>query len=119
MFLEYYEGIKAYRLICMGTKKVIKNEDVVFMENSGSISKVLEMCSSGRIEGPTAVVLVDESSNSPLFDGGGQFDNEQVEGNKVAIEEAREGPTNNNILVEGFGEEGQLLGEWWNNHILP
>ena len=32
-------------------------------------------------------------------------DNEQVGGNKVAIEETREGPVKNNIIVEGFGEE--------------
>ena len=46
----------------------------------------LKMRPSGRNEGST-VVVVDESSKSPLFDGGGQFmnDNEQVGGNEVAI----------------------------------
>ena len=53
-------------------------------------------------------------------------DNEQVGGNKVAIEETREGPVKNNIIVEGFGEEWQYptrerqpLEEWWRKHILP
>ena len=52
--------------------------------------------------------------------------NEEVKDNKVAIEEAREGPVNNDIIVEGFGEKQQYpmreqrpLGEWWKNFILP
>jgi hypothetical protein len=108
-----------WMLICLETKKIIKSRDVVFMGHSGSISNVLEMCSSGRIEGPTAMVVVDESSKSHLFDAGGQFDNEQKEGNVVAIGEAHEGLTNNDIIVEGFSEERQIFGEWLKNHILP
>ena len=74
------------------------------------------------------VVVVDESSKSPLFDGNGQImdDNEQVRGNEVAIEEPWEGPPNEDVVVEGFGEdrryptkEQRSLGEWWNNHIFP
>lgn len=75
------------------------------MENSGSITNDSKMPPSGRNEGPTMMVM-DESSKSPLFNGGGQSvdDNDQVGGNGVAIEEAREKTTNNNIIV-GFGEE--------------
>jgi hypothetical protein len=73
----------------------------------GSIKKDLEMRSSGRSEG-LIVIVVDESCKLPLFDGGGQFmdDNEQVGGNEDAIKEAREEPTNNDVVVvEGLGEE--------------
>lgn len=31
--------------------------------------------------------------------------NKEVGGNEVATKEAREGPTNDDIVVEGFGEE--------------
>ena len=46
------------------------------------------ICPSERNKG-LMVVVVDESSKSPLFDGNGQImdDNEQVRGNEVAIEE--------------------------------
>ena len=47
-------------------------------------------------------------------------------GNRVAIEKAREGSVNDEIIMEGFGKEQryptrerQRLGEWWRNHILP
>lgn len=42
----------------------------------------------------------------PLFDGSGQSmdGNEQVRGNELAIEEAHEEPTNDNVIVEGFGK---------------
>jgi len=127
IFLGYYEGMKAYRLMCMETKKIIKSRDVVFMENSGSIRNDLEMRPSGRYEGPS-LVEVDESSKSPLFDGGGELTecNEQVGGSGVGSEELDEGPTNEVVVVEGFGEERRYprrerrpLGEWWRNHILP
>ena len=49
------------------------------------------MCSSGRNDIPTlvvVVVVVDESCRSALLDGGRQMDgNEEVGGNGVAIEE--------------------------------
>ena len=57
------------------------------MENNGSIRDNLKMRPSGRNEG-LIVVVVDESSRSPFFDGNGQSVevNEQVGGNEVAIE---------------------------------
>ena len=59
----------------------------MFMENNGSIRDNLKMRPSGRNEG-LIVVVVDESSRSPFFDGNGQSVevNEQVGGNEVAIE---------------------------------
>ena len=62
---------------------------------------------SERNEGPTVVMVVDRFSKSPLFFGSGQFVNstEEVGGNEIAIKEAREGPANDNIVVEGFKEE--------------
>lgn len=56
------------------------------MEGSGNVRNDLEMCQSGRSEGPTMVV-VDKSSKLFLFDGSKQFvdSNEQVRGNGVTI----------------------------------
>ena len=80
--------------------------------------------SNERNEGPI-VVVVHKSFKSPLFNGGGQFmdDNEKVGGNGVAIEkaieEAREEPANGYIIVEGFGEDQRSLEISWKNNILP
>ena len=59
-------------------------------EESESIRNDLEMRLSGRNKNPT-VVVVDESSKSLLFDGGGQFvdDNKRIGGNRIAIVELR------------------------------
>ena len=63
---------------------------------------------SGRNEAPT-VVVVDKYSKLPLFDGDRQFvdDNEEVGGNEGVIEDACEGLANDNVVIEGFGEEQQ------------
>jgi hypothetical protein len=37
VFLGYYEGTKAYRLMCVKTKRIIKSRDVVFIEGSKEI----------------------------------------------------------------------------------
>ena len=127
IFYGYCKGMKAYMLMYLETKKIIKCRDVVFMEISGSIKNDLEMHLSGRNEGPM-VVLVDEFSKSMFVDGSGQFldDNVQVRGNEVAIREAREGPANDNIIVEEFAKEWRYrmreqgpIEEWWKNQILP
>jgi hypothetical protein len=41
VFLGYYEGTKAYCLMCVETKKIIKSRDVVFIEGSKEIGGVL------------------------------------------------------------------------------
>lgn len=33
LFLEYCEGTKAYRLMCLQIKKIINNKDVAFMKD--------------------------------------------------------------------------------------
>jgi hypothetical protein len=40
VFLGYYEGTKAYRLMCVKTKRIIKSGDVVFIERSKEIGGV-------------------------------------------------------------------------------
>ena len=127
IFLGYCEGMEAYRLMCLQTKKIIKSGDVVFMEDSGSISIDLEMRPSGR-DGGRTMVEVDESSKSTLLDGGKETvdDMERVGGNGNVIEESCEKSANNDIFVENLDEERRYptrerrpLGEWWKNHILP
>lgn len=66
-----------------------------------------------RNKGPM-VVVVDDSSISFLFDSGGQFmdDRKRMGGNEIVIEQARERPANNNIVVEDLNEEQCPLGKW-------
>lgn len=96
----------AYRLMCLDIKKMMKSGDVVFMEDSGSMTNNLEMCRSGRNEGRT-VVVVGEFSKPPLLDGGGQYmeGNKRVGVNEVAIEGPRERVANIDIIVESLDEE--------------
>ena len=49
------------------------NNKTMLKKCSGSIRNNLEMRPSGRNEGPTTMVVVDESSNLFLFDVGSQF----------------------------------------------
>jgi hypothetical protein len=67
LFLGYCEGTKAYRLMCVQSKKIIKCKDVEFMEDSTNVGNDLEMRPSGRNETPN-VVIVDTSSKSPYVD---------------------------------------------------
>ncbi len=67
LFLGYCEGTKAYRFMCVQSKKIIKCRDVEFMEDSTSVNNDLEMHPSGRNETPN-VVIVDTSSKSPFVD---------------------------------------------------
>jgi hypothetical protein len=64
LFLGYCEGTKAYRLMCVQSKKIIKCRDVEFMEDSTNVGNDLEMRPSGRNETPN----VDTSSKSPCVD---------------------------------------------------
>jgi hypothetical protein len=67
LFLGYCEGTKAYRLMCVQSKKIIKCRDVEFMEDSTSVGNDLEIRPSGRNETPN-VVIVDTSSKLPCVD---------------------------------------------------
>ncbi len=40
VFKRYYEGTKAYHLMCVETKRIIKNRDVMFIEGSKEIGGV-------------------------------------------------------------------------------
>jgi hypothetical protein len=72
--------------MCLQTKNIIKNRDVVFMEGSMSIGKTLKMRPSGSNESLRAVV-VDESSKSSSSDDGDEWD-EQVGDHLVLNEKA-------------------------------
>jgi hypothetical protein len=67
LFLGYCEGTKAYRFMCLQSKKIIKCRDVEFMEDSTSVRSDLEMRPSGRNQTPN-VVIVDTFSKSPYVD---------------------------------------------------
>ncbi len=41
VFLGYYEGTNAYRLMCVETKRIVKSKDVVFIEGSKDIGGAL------------------------------------------------------------------------------
>jgi len=43
VFLGYYEGTKAYCLMCVKTKRIIKSRDAVFIEGSKEIGGVLHL----------------------------------------------------------------------------
>jgi hypothetical protein len=57
LFLGYCEGTKAYRLMCVQSKKIIKCRDVEFMEDHTSVGNDLEMHPSGRNETPNVVIV--------------------------------------------------------------
>jgi hypothetical protein len=40
VFLRYCEGTKAYRLMCVETKRIIKNRDFVFLEGTKEVKGV-------------------------------------------------------------------------------
>ena len=63
----YCEGTKAYRLLCLQTKRIIKNKNAIFMEEGMSVGNALEMRPSGRNQG-TTVVLIDKYFKSSLCD---------------------------------------------------
>ncbi len=50
-FLGYCEGTKAYRLMCLETKRIIKSRDVVFLEGTEEVEGVRDKRSlSNQIE---------------------------------------------------------------------
>jgi hypothetical protein len=59
VFLRYYEGTKAYRLMCLETERIINSRDVMFIEGSKKIGGVLH---------PKKVdnVIVDEIMNKEV-----------------------------------------------------
>jgi hypothetical protein len=43
VFLGYYEGTKAYRLMCVETKRIVRSREVMFIEGSREIGGVLHL----------------------------------------------------------------------------
>ncbi len=58
VFLGYYERTKAYRLMCVETKRIIKNRDVMFLEGTEGVKGVHNRSPSNQVE-----QLVDEVVN--------------------------------------------------------
>jgi hypothetical protein len=52
LFVGYCEGSKAYRLMRVDTKAIIKCRDVTFLEDGGADFEHLEVSPSGRSGGP-------------------------------------------------------------------
>jgi len=135
LFLGYCEGTKAYRLMCVQSKKIIKCRDVEFMEDSTSVSNDLEMHPSGRNETPN-VVIVDTSSKSPCVDDDeGTSDVKEYPSNQEVLPTlgcsstpstpSKDASTNGEQEGQALEErryplrERRPLGKWWKNHILP
>lgn len=79
---------------------------MVLMKNNTSIGNNLEMCPSGRIEGPT-LVTVDEFSKSPKYE---EERENGVGDSNVANEETIQRPTENHGGGgETFREDGRYL----------
>jgi transposase InsO family protein len=131
LFLGYCEGTKAYRLMCVETRKIIKSRDVVFVEDNTSIGHGLEMSPSGSSKTPP-LVLVDESSKPPSLDDSDENDSKSVDNISRSDGEVKRDEEDGAIdapppssNVEGGEEpryprrERRPPGEWWKNHILP
>jgi hypothetical protein len=130
LFLGYCEGTKAYRLMCVQSKKIIKCWDVEFMEDSTSVGNDLEMRPSGRNDTPN-VVIVDTSSKSPCVDDDAKEDPRNEEAtptlgcSSTPSTPSKDASTSGEQEGQPWGEhrypsrERRLLGEWWKNHILP
>jgi hypothetical protein len=145
LFLGYCEGTKAYRLICLETKKIIKSLDVVFFEDKTH----LEDCPSGSIdEAPAIKVDISPKSEVEELDASGdvsELDEEEpnIEDEKEAEVPAAESTrsaeasklnagkktANKPPPPPQYGNETigntrypnrprKPLGEWWKNHIL-
>jgi hypothetical protein len=130
LFLGYCEGTKAYRLMCVQFKKIIKCRDVEFMEDSTSVSNDLEMRPSGRND-TLNVVIVDTSSKSPCVDNDAEEDPSNEEATQTLGCSSTPSTPSKDASTSGEQEgqpweerryplrERRPLGEWWKNHILP
>ena len=148
LFLGYCEGTKAYRLICLETKKIIKSPDVVFFEDKTH----LEDCPSGSID-ETPAVKVDISAKSDVDESEAKGDDpleaheepdmeeeEDAEANIPATKSTRSAeaskldygkkpatkapppPQHSNETMghSRYPDRARKpLGEWWKNHIPP
>jgi hypothetical protein len=132
LFLGYCEGTKAYRLMCVQSKKTIKCRDVEFMEDNTSVGNDLEMRPNGRNDTPN-VVIADTPSKSPCVDDDAKEDPSNEEATPTpGCSSTPSTPSTPFKDASTSGEqEGQPweerryplrerrpLGKWWKNHIL-
>jgi hypothetical protein len=121
VILGYCEGTKAYRLMSVDTKKIIRSRDVTFCEES-TVGPHLEDGQSGRL----GDVIVDTSSKSPIVDvgdeNGGEKDGEleapsnSNTKNDAKMMQVENAPSNNQRYPKRVYKPP---GEWWKNHIFP
>ena len=140
LFLGYCEGTKAYRLMCVESKKIIKCRDVTFLEDGGPDPRLLEMSPSGRSGGPAQGV---GTTPRVHFEDEGDEEEEQgadvedlVEPNTKEATPKEKTPSapssSDQEKDQPLEEQDQTLeepryptrtrkplGDWWLNHILP
>ena len=143
LMLRYCEGTRAYRLMCLETKKIIKSPDVTFFEDMED----LEKCPSGRNEGSDHMVdsfpksnqeegIVDdleddEEQEEDLGDGEKKVEAPSAPSGSLKASKAKEVTPKPLQPTPSTQEEDQTLqesrypsrvhkplGEWWKNHIL-
>ena len=144
LMLGYCEGTRAYRLMCLETKKIIKSPDVTFFEDMED----LEKCPSARNEGSDHMVdsfpksnqkegIVDdleddEEQEEDLGDGEKKVEAPSAPSGSLKASKAKEVAPKPPQPTPSTQEEDQTLqesrypsrvrkplGEWWKNNILP
>jgi transposase InsO family protein len=123
LLLGYCEDSKAYRLMCLETKKIIKSRDVTFMENKQGVSDAVEMSPSGSNKDATHEV--DKSPSMEVL----LKDEEDLDETPPTPKEKTSPSTSSSPSEDEEGDaskepryptrERRPLGEWWKNHILP
>ena len=117
LFLGYWEGSKAYRLMCLETKKILKSRDVTFVEDKKVDGEPLEMGPSGSNGGfevdqsPTGQDVTKEEEEEPLT---------APTPKKVVVAPREDGGVGEAAKESRYPtRERRPPGEWWMNHILP
>lgn len=134
LMLGYCEGTKAYRLICLDTKKIIKSPDVTFFEDK----TVLEECPSGSNISPAIImdksskpehedededeveVLAKQDEVKPATSGSLEHSKEKRKEEKDKVSRASQ-----TSLEDGHFREDKRYptrvrrppGEWWKSHM--
>jgi hypothetical protein len=127
LLLGYCEGTKAYRLMCLQTKKIIKCSDVEFLEDSTSMRGDSEIRPNRRNE-RLNVVIVDESPKREHYDKCKERVGDNVaqnggptlsDGMDKRVGEALQPHTMSDGNRESFGKDGRYFlrerrprGEW-------
>lgn len=115
LLLGYCKRTKAYRLMFLQIKNIIKSRNMVLMEYSMSVGNNLEMCPSGRIEGLTVVVVDKSSKLSSCNDG--KEPEEEVGDHLVANEKPIKILAGKDSRVERFSKNGRYSKRKWRPSI--